>query len=143
MTPLVQGVVRVLFMPSLVVAIAFCVKGSTGTGDGFSAGLVTAITVSLVFLAFGLREARRILPIRHAGAMAGIGLLVVVGSAVVPAVIDGVPLEHFPRVEVEVVKLGALALNSSLLFDAGIAAVVAGGVVFVLERAATARGREG
>jgi len=143
MTPLVQGVVRVLFLPSLVVATAFCVKGSTGTGDGFSAGLVAAIASSLVLLAFGLREARRILPLRHASAAAGIGLLVVVGSAVVPAALDGIPLEHFPRVEAEVVQLGALAVNSSLLFDAGIAAVVAGGVVFILERAATVRGREG
>ncbi|HWV38529.1 MAG TPA: MnhB domain-containing protein [Vulgatibacter sp.] len=142
MSLLAQSVVRLLFLPSLVVATAFCVRGSTGMGDGFSAGLVAAIATSLVLLAFGPRQARRILPLRHAPATAGIGLLLVVGSAVVPALVHGIPLEHFPRVEFQVVRLGALAVNSSLLFDAGIAAVVAGGVVHVLDRAASTDGQD-
>jgi len=141
MSLLVQGMARLLFLPSIVVAIAFCVKGSTGEGDGFSGGLVAGLAVALVLLGFGPHEARRILPLRYAAAVAGVGFLIVVGTAVLPAILGAPPLQNRPPTGAQAVRLGAIGVNTALIFNTGIGALVAGGVSLVLARASNGSGR--
>ncbi|HEY0840544.1 MAG TPA: MnhB domain-containing protein [Vulgatibacter sp.] len=143
MSKLVQGVVRLLFLPSLMVAIAFCVRSSTGEGDGFSGGLVAAMSVALALLGFGPREVRRFLPLGHAAAVAWAGFMLVVGATVVPVMLGGTPLEHRPPIGGREIRLGAIGVNTTLIFSFGIGALVAGSVSLVLARAANGRGRRG
>ena len=50
-----------LLGPAVMVAAAIIVKGYTDVGDGFSAGVIVALAISLRYITFG-RRARRAQP---------------------------------------------------------------------------------
>ncbi len=69
---LTRTISRLIFLPTLVTAIAILVKGYASAGDGFSAGVVAGTGVVIQFLAFGPRElATRFPSLRRAPLLAG------------------------------------------------------------------------
>jgi multicomponent Na+:H+ antiporter subunit A len=129
---------RLLFFPTLLVAAAILVKGFAQTGDGFSAGVVAALGVLLLYLAFGHEKIERLPPVRHATAIAFVGLLVTLCVAAAPLFWGETVLTHYPPPGSEPVHLGTLELMTAVLFDAGIFLLVFGfavGVVSIFARA--------
>jgi multisubunit Na+/H+ antiporter MnhB subunit len=121
-----RTVAKLLFLPTLVVAVAILVKGYAQPGDGFSAGVVAALGVLLQYLAFGRREIEKLPVARLAGKGAFFGLLVALLVAAAPMLLGEPVLSHYPRPGSEAVYLGTLELITAILFDAGIFLLVFG-----------------
>jgi multisubunit Na+/H+ antiporter MnhB subunit len=141
-----RAVARLLYLPTLLVAAAILVKGFVETGDGFSAGVVAALGVLLRYLAFGHEDAKRLLPVRYATAIAFTGLLVALSVAALPLFFGEALLTHSPAPGTEPAHLGTLELMTAVLFDSGVFLLVFGfavGVVSFFARANEAAGEEG
>ncbi len=140
-----QMVSRLLLLPTLVAAAAVLVKGYVDTGDGFNAGVIAALGVLLQYVAFGYREAERLLPIRYApiGGVVG-GLLIALAVAFLP-VASGQPiLTHSPPPGAKVIHLGTLEILSAVVFDVGVFLLVFGfitGAMRMIARVADRRVR--
>jgi multisubunit Na+/H+ antiporter MnhB subunit len=126
-TPVVRAVARVLLPPSVVVAAAIIVKGYSDVGDGFSAGVIVALAVSLQYLALGRRGAEATLPLlRRAPATAVAGLLLALAVGFFP-VLRGRPLfSHLPPPGAHPITIGTLELTTAVLFDVGVFLLVVG-----------------
>lgn len=137
-TPLTRAVARLLLPASAVTAAALLVKGYADVGDGFSAGVVAATGVLLQYLAYGAARAERWLPVRHAPAIAVLGLAIALAVAGAP-LLGGRPiLHHVPAPGADVTHLGRLELHTAVLFDVGVFLLVVGFLVTVM-RAVAAR----
>jgi multisubunit Na+/H+ antiporter MnhB subunit len=137
-----RAVARLLFLPTLLVAAAILVKGFAETGDGFSAGVVAALGVLLLYLAVGREEAEKLAPVRYAPVVAFAGLLVSLGVAAVPLFGGDPVLTHYPPPGSKPVYLGTVELITPVLFDAGIFFLVFGFAVGVVSFFARAIVRE-
>ncbi|MDQ5812435.1 MAG: oxidoreductase, partial [Actinomycetota bacterium] len=137
-----RAIARLLYLPTLLVAAAILVKGFVETGDGFSAGVVGALGVLLRYLAFGHEEAKRLLPVRYATAVAFAGLLVALSVAAAPLFFGEAVLTHYPPPGTEPVHLGTLELMTAVLFDFGVFLLVFGFAVGVVSFFARAIARE-
>lgn len=129
MTILTRTVARLLFAPLLVLALGVLVKGYTAVGDGFAAGILVAIGVLMQGVAFGHREAERLLPVRWAYRLALGGVLLGLVIAIVPLVAGDAIFTHYPQSGESPVKLGTLELITPVVFDAGVFLLVLGTVV--------------
>ena len=138
-----RTVARLLLLPTLVIAAALLVKGYTQPGDGFSAGVVAALGVLLQYLAFGREEAERLPGVRHAGRIAFLGLGMSLFVAVLPLLLGGAVLTHYPRPGAEVVHLGTLEVLTAVLFDVGVFLLVFGFVVGVFGMLSCVAAEEG
>jgi multisubunit Na+/H+ antiporter MnhB subunit len=128
-TLITQTVARLLLAPLLVLAAAILVKGYTDVGDGFTAGILVAIGVLMQGVAFGHRQAERLLPVRVAYRLALGGLLLGVALAIAPLFAGDAIFTHRPLPGVSPVKLGTLELITPVLFDVGVFLLVLGTVV--------------
>ena len=126
---LTRTVAKLLFLPTLVTAVAILIKGYAQPGDGFSAGVVGALAVLLQYLAFGRRRAERLPLVGLAGKSAFAGLFVALLVAAAPVLIGDPVLTHYPRAGTEAVYVGTLELITQFLFDAAVFLVVLGFVL--------------
>jgi multicomponent Na+:H+ antiporter subunit B len=140
-TAMTRVAARLLLAPTVVIAIAILVKGYSDVGDGFNAGVIAALGVLLQYLAFGYREAERMLPVRlaPAGAIAGLMLALVVTFA--PLAWGDPPLTHLPAPGADVVHLGTLELLTAVAFDIGVFLLVFGAAVGIIRTIALAAER--
>lgn len=140
-----QAVSRLLLLPSLIVAAAVLVKGYADTGDGFNAGVIAALGVLLQYLAFGYKEAERLLPVRYAPILGVVGgLLLSLAVAFLPTVMGYPIFTHFPRPQSKVVHLGTLEILTAVAFDIGVFLLVFGftsGAIGMIARVADRRVR--
>ena len=139
MSAIVAAVARLVLLPIFMVAAALLVRGATATGDGFSAGVVAASGLLLQYVVFGHREVGRRTRIAPAGPFLAFGGLAVMLGVVFAGPVRGKPLlTHLPEAGAHVDKLGRLDLHTGVLYDAGIALLVFGVLVGVLEAFAAA-----
>jgi multisubunit Na+/H+ antiporter MnhB subunit len=136
MTHLIRTIVRLLFVPILLLALATLIKGYEEPGDGFAAGVIASLAVLLQHVSFGREEVERELPLGAAFGMVYAGLLLAVGTAFVPLFFGEPVLTHFPRPGYSVIHLGSVALHTALLFDVGVFLLVFGFTVGVLDEIA-------
>jgi len=126
-----------LLGPAVMVAAAIIVKGYTDVGDGFSAGVIVALAISLRYITFGPRRAELSLPIlRHAPLVAAGGLLLALAVGFLPVVAGDPPFTHQPGPGEDVVKLGTLELISAVAFDIGVFLLVCGVLVTLVHQLA-------
>ena len=121
-----RTVAKLLFLPTLVAAVAILIKGYAQTGDGFSAGVVASLGVVLQYLAFGRREAEKLPLVGLAGKGAFVGLLIGILVAAVPLALGDPIFRHYPGPGEPVVYLGTLELITPVLFDVGVFLLVFG-----------------
>lgn len=132
-TLLTSSVSRLILAPTMVVAVAFVVKGYASAGDGFSAGVVAGTAVVVQFMAVGPRElANRFPLLRYAPWLTFGGLLLGLLMAFVPVLFGDPVLTHFPRPHEYVVHIGLLAMHTAILFDVAVFLVVFGFIVSLL-----------
>jgi multisubunit Na+/H+ antiporter MnhB subunit len=123
---LTREISRLLLLPTFVAAIAVLVKGYSDTGDGFSAGVIAATAILLQYLAFGYHEVEARLPVRHAPALAFVGLLLALLVAFGPVFLGDGLLAHMPAPGEHVIHLGSLEFHTAVLFDIGVFLLVLG-----------------
>lgn len=133
-----RAAAKMLFLPTLLVAMALLIKGYAEPGDGFSAGIAASVAVLLWYLAFGRDRAAALPPVRYAATIAFAGLLIALGVAAAPLFLGEAPLTHYPRPGTEPIYLGTLELITAVLFDFGIFLLVFGfatGLISIFARA--------
>lgn len=133
----VRTIARLLLAPSLVVAVAIMVKGYSDVGDGFSAGVIVALAVSLQYVASGARRAEAELPLlRRAPLVAGAGLLLALAVGFFP-VLTGKPIfTHWPPPGVHPITIGTLEILTAVVFDVGVFLLVVGVLVILVHQLA-------
>jgi multicomponent Na+:H+ antiporter subunit B len=136
-TIVVRAIARLLLAPSVVVALAIMVKGYVDVGDGFSAGVIVALAVSLQYVAYGARRAEAELPaLRLAPAIGIAGLLLALAIGFFP-VLGGEPIfKHWPGPGEPAVKIGRLELLTAVAYDIGVFLLVVGVLVVLVHQLA-------
>ena len=138
MSPLLRGVARLLFAPSLVVAAAMIVKGYTDVGDGFAAGVIVALAVSVQYVAVGPEAAEQALPVlRRAPEVAAGGLLLGLATGFFPLLLGEPVFSHQPPPGEPPVKIGTLELITAVLFDLAVFLLVVGVLVQLVHHLAS------
>lgn len=136
-----RSVARLLFLPTIVIALGVMIKGYADIGDGFSAGVIAALGVGLQVIAFGAHEIERLPLVRHAPAASFLGLFIALLTVFVPA-IRGKPLfTHWPPAGEEAQHFGTLEFITPVAFDVGVFFVVFGFGVGVIGSIARAEAR--
>ena len=126
-----------LLGPAVMVAAAIIVKGYADVGDGFSAGVIVALAISLRYLAFGTEDAERSLPVlRHAPAIATSGLLTALAVGFFGVLAGDPPFTHRPGPGEDVVTIGTVELITAVAFDVGLFLLVAASLVVLVHNLA-------
>ena len=122
-----------LLGPAFVVAAALIVKGYSDVGDGFSAGVIVGLAISLRYVVLGPERTERGLPIlRHAPAGAACGLLISLTVGFGPVLAGDPPFTHVPGPGEDVVHIGTLELISAVAFDVGLFVLVTSVLVLLV-----------
>jgi multicomponent Na+:H+ antiporter subunit B len=138
-TIVVGAVARLLLAPSVVVALAIMVKGYSDVGDGFSAGVIVALAVSLQYVAFGPRRVEASLPVlKFAPAVAVSGLVLALAVGFLPVARGAPPFTHWPPPGTSPIRIGTLELMTAVVFDVGVFLLVVGVLVTLLHQLASA-----
>ncbi|MEZ4532630.1 MAG: MnhB domain-containing protein [Thermomicrobiales bacterium] len=133
---------RLLLVPTWMVAFAILIKGYSDSGDGFSAGVIAALGVIMVYVTYGTETAETMRPVRYARQTAMIGLLLALATAFFP-VLRGEPImTHYPGPDRDAMHIGALELTTPFLFDIGVFLLVMGVCVGIFDLLAHATRRE-
>jgi multicomponent Na+:H+ antiporter subunit B len=129
----VRAIARLVLAPSAVVAAAIMVKGYSDVGDGFSAGVIVALAVSLQYVARGARETEAALPLlRLAPIVAVMGLLLALAVGFYP-LLGGQPIfTHWPPPGTSPPRIGTLEVLTAVVFDIGVFLLVVGVLVVLV-----------
>lgn len=127
---LLEVIVRVLFHTIIVVSIFLLFSGHNLPGGGFAGGLVAGMALVMRYIAGGRWELGAAAP-TDAGRLLGAGLILAVGTAVVPLFFGADPLTS-TFWEWELPGLGHMEFVTSTIFDIGVYLVVIGLVLDVL-----------
>lgn len=131
-SPLMATGARTMVPTLALLSVFLLVVGHDVPGGGFAGGLVAAIALLVVFLAFGQRGLHRALPI-DPQVVIGVGLLLAVAAGLIGLVVGNAFLEYtFGSSDVPLV--GEVKLSSLLLFDLGVYVLVVGVVQTALQR---------
>lgn len=125
-----EVIVRILFHTIMVVSIYVLFAGHNGPGGGFAGGLVAGMALVMRYIAGGRWELGAAAP-TDAGRLLGLGMLLAVGSAIVPLFFGQPPLTS-TFWEADIPVLGHIEFVTSTIFDMGVYLVVIGLVLDVL-----------
>ncbi|CAN5436980.1 Na+/H+ antiporter subunit A [soil metagenome] len=127
---LLEVVVRLIFHSIIVVSIYLLLVGHNAPGGGFAGGLVAGMALVARYLAGGRYELGAAAPF-DAGKLLGTGLVLAVGTALVPLFFgaDALTSTWF---ELDLGVFGQLEFVTSTIFDIGVYLVVIGLVLDVL-----------
>jgi multicomponent K+:H+ antiporter subunit A len=127
----IPALLILLVAPLIVLfALHLFLRGHDLPGGGFVAGITVTMALIVLYMAGGARwvEARlRVAPVRWIGA----GLLLAIATGIA-AIVLGEPFLTSHHGHRTVPVLGDIPLNSAMLFDLGVFAVVSGASVLVL-----------
>jgi multisubunit Na+/H+ antiporter MnhB subunit len=132
MTPLIRLVGGAIPPVAALISVTHLVGVEHGPGDGFTAGIISALGITLAYELLGYHEARDRLRGLRFESVLGAGLAIVLLSAMMPLV-AGQPFLAESRAGIHVPLLGDVSLSSSLLFDIGIYLGVLGGAMVAIE----------
>jgi len=121
---------RWLFPVIVLVSVYVTFRGHNAPGGGFAGGMIAGSGFVLRFLAGGSLTIRRSV-IARPTAFIGFGLLVAVGTALMPLVAGDALLESTIW-EPELPLIGTVKVVSSAIFDVGVYLLVIGVVLAVL-----------
>ena len=127
---LLEVTVRLLFHSIIVVSLFILFSGHNAPGGGFAAGLVAGMALVARYLAGGRYELGAAVTI-DAGKLLGTGLVLAVGTALVPLFFGADALSS-TWIEGELAVFGHVEFVTSTVFDAGVYLVVIGLVLDVL-----------
>lgn len=127
---LLEVIVRILFHTIIVVSIFLLFSGHNLPGGGFAGGLVAGMAMVMRYIAGGRWELGAAAP-TDAGRLLGAGLILAVGTAVLPLFFGQAPLTS-TFWEWELPGLGHMEFVTSTIFDIGVYLVVIGLVLDVL-----------
>lgn len=132
MTPLIWLMTRAAFPIALLISMTHLVNANHGPGDGFTAGIISALGATLQYVSFGFTAARRLFERLNFERVMLVGLLVALVAALAP-LLTGEPIFGVLALSLEIPVVGTVRLTRALAFDVGIYLVVFGGAMTVIE----------
>jgi NADH:ubiquinone oxidoreductase subunit 5 (subunit L)/multisubunit Na+/H+ antiporter MnhA subunit/multisubunit Na+/H+ antiporter MnhB subunit len=121
----------VLVLPiSLMLALAHILYGSSAPGDGFTAGVIAGLGISLWYIVFGYDEAKRRFKWLHLPALIGIGLVLAFANAALPMLFGQ---DFLTLTKITSFSFADIKLASSLVYEIAIFLTVSGGVGVIME----------
>lgn len=132
MTPLIRLISMLLFPAALLISSSHLLRAESGPGDGFTAGIISALAFTLQYEIFGYgRSPMRWLRLSFEKILiTGLGLVIL--AALLP-LIFGQTVLGFIEMEITLPVFGIFTFNHGLLLDIGIALVVFGGSLAAIE----------
>jgi multisubunit Na+/H+ antiporter MnhB subunit len=131
-TPLIRMVALAVLPVSLLLSFAYLIGAEHGPGDGFTAGIISSLGLTLEYLAFGYREARKRFEWVRFETVLFLGLGVTLAASLLP-LLFGEPLLAELHAAFRVPGIGEVSLSRGLLFDFGIYLVVLGGTMTAID----------
>lgn len=129
-SPLTAFIARLALIFALMVALSHWLYGGGQPGDGFTAGVIAGLAVSLSYIVRGYFRTRRILPWMQPRWFIVGGLTLALGNAAIYALFNGWPF-------LRVVDFGdapaGLHLTSTSLFELAIGLAVFGAVTMIMD----------
>src|SRR6478735_2429583 len=135
-----EVVTRLVFHVMLAASLFLLFAGHNQPGGGFAGGLVAGLALVVRYLAGGRYELDEAAPF-DAGLVVGLGLLVVVGSALAPLAFGGTILET-TAIDVTLPPWGDVHLVTSLVFDIGVYLIVVGMMLDIVRSLGTGIDRQ-
>ena len=131
MTPLIR-VVSIIIVPiAFLIAVSHLLGAESGPGDGFTAGIIMALALTLQYETRGTHHLPAWLEHLNPVRVLWIGLSLAVLAALTP-LLWGENLFAPAIWEFDLPLLGHLELSLTTLFDVGVALVVFGGAVLAI-----------
>ncbi len=130
-TPLTRVVAQLVLPFALLVALSQLFYGGEGPGDGFTAGVISGLGVTLWYIVFGYRESQRRLGWLKPRYLIGAGLLLVLGNAAAPLLFN---LPFGAHVTFDQISLPAnVHLSTTFLYESGIFLTILGASTTIME----------
>jgi multicomponent K+:H+ antiporter subunit A len=132
MTPLLRLVPLAVLPISFLLSFSHLLGAERAPGDGFTAGIISSLGLTLSYLSFGFREAHRRFARVPFERLLWVGLAVAFLASVLP-LLYGEPLLGGGELRLEIPLVGELSPSRGLLFDLGIYLSVVGGTMTALD----------
>jgi multisubunit Na+/H+ antiporter MnhB subunit len=130
-TPLTRVIALIMLPLAFLVAMSQLLYGGEAPGDGFTAGVISGLGVSLWYIVFGYHETRIRLRWFYPRWFIGGGLTLVIANAIFPMLL-GLPfLSHLSFDQI--VLPANLHLSSTLVYETGIFLTILGCISMVME----------
>ena len=131
-SPIMDTTAQLIFHSALVLSLYLLFAGHNQPGGGFVGGLVAAAAVAVHYVAGGIDEVRSLSRLRPWTILGG-GLALASVAALAPLIGGGAVLESGLVIDADLPGLGQVKVSSTLVFDAGVYAVVVGLMFMVFE----------
>nr|MCU0514340.1 DUF4040 domain-containing protein [Anaerolineae bacterium] len=115
---------------AMMIALAHILYAGSAPGDGFTAGVISGLGITLWFVVFGYEEVKQRLRWLRPTVFIGLGLLLAFTNALLPLLFGR---EFMAFTQVEGFNVAGIKLASSLVFEVGICLTVFGGISAILE----------
>ncbi len=130
-SPIVDTTASLIFHSAIVLSLYLLFVGHNQPGGGFVGGLVAGAAVTVRYVAGGIDDVRSLSRLQPWTILGG-GLVLASTAALVP-LIAGAEVMESGVLELDLPLFGHLKVGSTLVFDAGVYAVVVGLVLMVFE----------
>jgi len=127
----VTQLAALLVLPfAFVIALAHIAYAGVAPGDGFTAGVISGLGITLWFVVFGYQETKARLRWLHPATLIGTGITIALANAALPLVFGR---EFLAFTQIEGIYVADIKIASTLLFEIGICLTVFGGVSMIME----------
>ena len=120
---------RYLMPLMLLLSVFIMLRGHNEPGGGFIGGLIAAAAFALFSIAYDVEQARRLLRV-HPLSLIGAGLLVALGSGLIPVITGRLPFLTGLWLNTELPAVGKP--GTPLFFDIGVYMVVIGVTLLII-----------
>jgi multisubunit Na+/H+ antiporter MnhB subunit len=131
MTPLIRLVARIVAAVALLIAPAHLLRAESGPGDGFTAGIIAALALTLVYETMAPEHFSARLKAPRFERILAAGLGIVATGALMP-LLAGENLLAKVEWAVEMPLVGSLELSQAKVFEIGLAVAVFGGSMLAI-----------
>src|SRR5699024_9974900 len=129
--PLMLGVLARLILPlALLVSVFIFLRGHNEPGGGFIAGLITAVALILLQVAYGQRWVQTRMGVRLPN-LAAAGVLIATATGLASLTL-GYPFLTSAFAHINLPVIGEIEIASAMIFDLGVYLTVVGGTLLIL-----------
>jgi NADH:ubiquinone oxidoreductase subunit 5 (subunit L)/multisubunit Na+/H+ antiporter MnhA subunit len=133
-SPFIRVGAATVFPVALILAVVQMMYGHDQPGDGFTAGVIISLAVSLWYFVYGYEETRRRLPWVRGVPLISIGVLLAIGTGIVSAFLTGNVMGNVNYGRMIGLPLPeGFYISSSFLFEVSICLAVLGSVALLLD----------
>jgi len=127
---MLQVAIRFISLIIFAFSIYLFLAGHNNPGGGFIGGLMTAISLLVLYLAFDMKTIKDVIRLNFT-VFIGIGLLFAVGTGIISMLFGYQFLKHFFDT-FQLPIFGEVELTTALLFDLGVYVVVVGAALTII-----------